>query len=49
MVGPRMSAACHLLYLQAPVKQTIVTVVPEGSGQRITRIEIKGEKVAHLF
>ena len=46
-VGQPVSVPCELETLPARVKKTVVTIVPDGTGQRITKIEIKGENVAH--
>ncbi len=48
-VSQPVSAPCELEKLPGRAKKTVVTVVPDGTGQRITKIEIKGETVAHEF
>lgn len=40
---------CHLEPMNAKASETTVTMSTEGGVQRITRIEIKGENVAHVF
>lgn len=40
---------CKLEPLMAKVEQTRVYLVDEDGAKRITRIEIKGENVAHVF
>jgi hypothetical protein len=40
---------CRLEPMSTKAKQTAVTVSTEGDVRRITRIEIKGENVAHVF
>jgi hypothetical protein len=47
--GNAYAAKCSIEPLQAKVRRTTVTTVPDGAGRRITRIEIKGETVAHVF
>lgn len=46
-IGQPVSVPCELETLPARAKKTVVTIVPDGTGQRITKIEIKGENVAH--
>jgi hypothetical protein len=40
---------CKLEPLNAKVKRTQVVFAEEHGAKRITRIEIRGENVAHLF
>lgn len=40
---------CRLEAMSAKAKETRVTVSTEGGVRRITRIEIQGENVAHVF
>lgn len=40
---------CRLEPMSAKAKQTAVTMSTEGGARRITRIEIAGENVAHVF
>jgi len=40
---------CRLEPMSAKAKQTAVTMSTEGGVRRITRIEIAGENVAHVF
>lgn len=40
---------CRIEPLKTTVKRTQVFFVNENGGKRITRVEIKGENVAHLF
>ena len=48
-VGQPVSVPCQMETLPARAKKTVVTVVPDGDGQRIARVEIKGENVVHEF
>lgn len=48
-VGPVIRVECRMETLPARVKKTDATSVPDGTERRITRIEIKGENVAHEF
>ncbi len=45
----RGEVKCRLEPMSAKAKQTAVTVSTEGGARRITRIEIAGENVAHVF
>lgn len=40
---------CRLEPMNAKASQTAVTMSTEGGARRITRIEIRGENVAHVF
>ena len=40
---------CGLETLSKMAEQTAVYLTKEGSGYRITKVEIKGENVAHMF
>lgn len=48
-VGEPAVVSCTLETLDARAKHTRVTTVPDGNERRITRVEIKGETVAHVF
>lgn len=48
-IGEPAMVSCTLETLTARVKHTRVTTVPDGNERRITRVEIKGENVAHVF
>jgi hypothetical protein len=41
--------SCRLEAMSDKARQTVVFTKQEGNSQRITRIEIKGEDVAHVF
>ena len=40
---------CRLEHLKAKVKQTAVYTLIEGGVQRLSKVKIAGENVAHLF
>lgn len=48
-IGEPTLVTCKVDSLDVRAKHTSVTTVPDGKEQRITRIEIKGETVAHVF
>lgn len=48
-IGAPRVVPCTPETLTAIAKHTVVTTVPDGNERRITRIEIKGENVAHVF
>ena len=48
-VGAPAVVSCKLDSLAARAKHTVVTIVPDGNERRITRVEIKGENIAHVF
>ncbi len=49
MVGTPVSVSCRVQALDVPARRTMVTTVPAGRGKRITRVEIKGERIALLL
>lgn len=48
-VGEPVSARCQIENLSARVKRTTIATVPDGTGRRTIKIEIKGENVAHTL
>lgn len=48
-VGPPVRVDCRVEKLAERARKTEVTIVQDGTAQRITEVEIKGENVAHLF
>lgn len=47
--GPPVTAYCKVENLNARAKHTTILTAPAGAQRRITRIEVKGENVAHVF
>lgn len=47
--GNAYAVKCEMEPLPTKVRKTTITTVPDGNGRRITRIEIKGENVAHTL
>lgn len=50
-MGPTTSQEikCKIEPLNQKVQQTAVTISTEGGVRRVTRIEVAGENVAHVF
>lgn len=47
--GNAAEIKCRLEPLQGAAKKTTLQIVKEEAGQRLTRLQIRGEDVAHVF